>query len=216
MRPAPKPRPAKSFTDCKFSIRIAAVRIIAGQHKGRRLVAPKGLGTRPTPDRVKEALFSILAGHEADATVLDLFAGTGGLGLEALSRGAKHATFVDQDRAAQAALRENIAALRVTNATLLTMSAERVLQQLAKSGQRFDLVFLDPPYAAGLLPKCLASLVTLNLLLPCAIVVCEHHSQDPAPESVSPLERTDTRSFGDVSLSLFVFRDDSPAKGHDA
>ncbi|MBF6618682.1 MAG: 16S rRNA (guanine(966)-N(2))-methyltransferase RsmD [Patulibacter sp.] len=123
------------------------MRIVAGEHRGRRLTAPSGSGTRPTGDRVREALFSIL-GPMAGLRVLDLFAGTGALGLEALSRGAEHAAFVERDRHALAALRQNIEALRVAADTVSVhpRDAAAFLRDAAAAGDAYDLVLLDPPY----------------------------------------------------------------------
>jgi 16S rRNA (guanine966-N2)-methyltransferase len=123
------------------------MRIVAGRHRSRRLVAPAGGGVRPTADRAREAVFASL-GDVADARVLDLFAGSGALGLEALSRGAASCLFVERDRAALDALRANIAALGEGEAaTVRRGNAPAVLAGLAEAGERFDLVLLDPPYA---------------------------------------------------------------------
>jgi pantetheine-phosphate adenylyltransferase len=185
----------------------AAVRIIAGKARGRRLSAPKGMDTRPTPDRVRESLFSILGGGLDGGAVLDLFAGTGALGLEALSRGATSAVFVEKARAALPVLEANRAAVGLGASEVLHLPAERALERLAARGQRFDLVFLDPPYALGLLEPILEKLVALDLLLPQATIVCEHHGRDPAPVGPSSLERGETRGFGDVALTFFTVPD---------
>jgi 16S rRNA (guanine966-N2)-methyltransferase len=120
------------------------VRVVAGAHKGRSLVAPKGNATRPTSDRVREAIFSILASVEG-AQVLDLFAGSGALGIEALSRGATAATFVDSASDAVAAIRQNLEYLG-QRAEVLRMPAKRALACTPITGRQYDLVFLDPPY----------------------------------------------------------------------
>jgi len=128
------------------------VRVIAGRLGGRRLVAPAGTGTRPTGDRVREALFAIL-GPLDGARVLDLYAGSGALGIEALSRGAAHATFVDSAPRALAALRANVAALGLAAvADVRRQDARAFLRAASAAGRQYDLVFLDPPYrlAAGL------------------------------------------------------------------
>jgi pantetheine-phosphate adenylyltransferase len=182
------------------------VRIIAGKARGRRLSAPKGMDTRPTPDRVRESLFSILGDLEG-AAVLDLFAGTGALGLEALSRGAARVTFVEKARSALPVLEENRAAVALGSSDVLAMPAARALERLQARGQRFDLVFLDPPYAQGLLEPMLEALVRLDLLLPRATIVCEHHGRDPAPAGPPSLEQGETRAFGDVALTFFTVRD---------
>lgn len=123
------------------------MRVISGTARGRKLVAPLGATTRPTPDRVREATFNALGslGAVADATVLDLFAGSGALGIEALSRGAAHVTFVDRDRAATRAVEANLATCGLADqATVVASDAERFL---AGTTQRWDLALLDPPYA---------------------------------------------------------------------
>jgi 16S rRNA (guanine966-N2)-methyltransferase len=125
------------------------MRVIAGVARGRRLVAPPGATTRPTSDRVREATFNALGslGAVVDATVLDLFAGSGALGIEALSRGAAHCTFVEADRAARAAVEANLAACGLTaEGTVVAGPAERFLADAARVGTRFDLALLDPPY----------------------------------------------------------------------
>lgn len=119
------------------------MRIVAGAAKGRRLAVPPQ-GVRPTPDRVREALFSSLAGSIVDADVLDLFAGSGALGLEALSRGARHVTFVEQDAKTATILRRNIDTVALAGATQHTQSAARFLA--SNSTRRFDVAFLDAPY----------------------------------------------------------------------
>lgn len=134
------------------------MRIIGGRHKGRRLKAPKGKNTRPTSDAIREAVFNTLSHWDPSpiegAIVLDLFAGTGALGLEALSRGARHVTFVDSDRDAAATIRENICLLgEEHNSRLITGDARR----LPATSQSADLIFLDPPYGLGLLNDAVQS-----------------------------------------------------------
>jgi 16S rRNA (guanine966-N2)-methyltransferase len=153
------------------------VRIIAGQHRGRRLAAPEGQATRPTGERMRQALFDMLwhapyAGREAieGQTVLDAFAGTGALGLEALSRGAVNVTFIEQDRAALATLRANIAALKAEPAcAVLAADALKPPRARAPCG----LVFLDPPYARELVPRALAALSAAGWIAPGALVCAE-------------------------------------------
>jgi 16S rRNA (guanine966-N2)-methyltransferase len=161
------------------------LRIIAGRHRGRRLAAPPGEATRPTADRVRQALFDMLwhapwAGREAieGARVLDGFAGTGALGLEALSRGAAHATFLETDRAALAALRANIAACgEAARCAVLAADATRPPRAAAPCG----LVFLDPPYRAGLLEAALAALAAAGWIGPEALVCAEYGGPPPLP-----------------------------------
>ena len=153
------------------------MRIVAGLHRGRRLAAPDGQATRPTGERMRQALFDMLwhapyAGREAieGQAVLDAFAGTGALGLEALSRGAAGVSFIEQDRAALAALRANIAALKAEPAcTVLAADATRPPRARAPCG----LVFLDPPYAKDLVPRALAALAGAGWIAPGALVCAE-------------------------------------------
>jgi len=169
------------------------VRIIAGTHRGRRIAAPKGRDTRPTSDRVRENAFN-LVGPVDDAEVLDLFAGSGAMGLEALSRGAAHATFVEHDRDACRVIDANLDRLGLT-ATVLQLDAVRALQQERRA---YDLVLCDPPYdydAARLTPH-LARLLTDDGLL-----VWESSSREPAPEVPGLAQRT-TRTYGSARLTL--------------
>src|SRR6187401_1016297 len=126
------------------------MRIVAGIARGRRLRAPKGRLVRPTADRVKEAVFSILESRESSTgrAVLDLFAGAGTLGIEALSRGAAEAVFVEPSRAASEAIQDNLRTAGL-DGEVLAMPADRAIKRLAAAGRRFDRVFLDPPYGEG-------------------------------------------------------------------
>ena len=159
------------------------MRIIAGAWRGRPLDAPPGRGTRPTSDRAREGLFSMLQsrlGSFEDLEVADLFAGTGALGLEALSRGAAHCTFVEKDRGALDILRRNFDRLGAGDrADLRAQSAEHA----APPRRPCDLVFMDPPYAQGLVPLALEQLVTGQWLSPNALVVAETGSDEPALEA---------------------------------
>ena len=161
------------------------MRIIAGRHRGRRLQAPAGTATRPTADRVRQALFDMLwyapwAGRERveGAAVLDAFAGTGALGLEALSRGAARASFLETDRAALAALRANIAACR-EEGRCTVLAADATKPPPAPSP--CSLIFLDPPYAEGLMDAALAALVAGGWAAPGAIICAEYAAGAAAP-----------------------------------
>ena len=153
------------------------MRVVAGDLRGRRLRAPRGRDVRPTSDRVREALFSLLAGVE-DARVLDLFAGSGALGIEALSRGASSAVFVDAARGSAAAVRANLEALGL-HAEVHIRTAERFLATAAESGRQYDLVFIDPPYRlAGALSEPLSAALP-PVLAPGARVVVESDRRAP-------------------------------------
>lgn len=175
------------------------MRVIAGKWRGRRLGAPTGEGTRPTADRVKEALFSILGPLEG-ARVLDLYAGTGALAIEALSRGAARALLVEEARAAQRAIESNKSLLGLgPELALLSLKVERAAPAIAKQ-RPFDLVFADPPYAE--LAAAVRAIAELRgALAPGARVALEHAARDePAIEG---LTRTSLRRWGDTAISFF-------------
>ncbi len=180
-------------------------RIIAGRAGGIRLDAPDGSLTRPTSDRVKEALFSIIATHLPGARVLDLFAGSGQLGIEAVSRGAQAADLVDSDRTSLACIRGNIAKSGLDGLRVVRGDVFRVLDAMVREGtNRFDLVFLDPPYrmAAQSLERA-AECLAQGLLAPDAMVVLEHASQDAAPVFVTNLQLVRNCKYGNSMLSFY-------------
>ena len=180
------------------------MRILAGVLKGRRLVAPRGSTTRPTADQVRLALMDTLTPRLPQARVLDLFAGAGGVGLEALSRGAAHATFVERDAQAIAALRENVRTLDV--ADLATVRGGDVLKELSTlhaKGERFDIVFLDPPYEAGLVETTLEMLGGGGLTHPDALVIAQHFTKRPPGAVIGRLGSFRTRRFGETTLTFY-------------
>lgn len=177
------------------------MRVIAGTLGGRRLVAPHGLATRPTGERVREALYSVLGPLDGEV-VLDLYAGTGALGIEALSRGAARAVFVENARPAVAALRQNLAVLGIgARANLLCLAVARAARQLERVGP-FDLVLADPPWAH--LAEAAAALegLAVNALSLGARVMLEHAARDAAPPIAGLALRT-TRAYGDTAISLY-------------
>jgi 16S rRNA (guanine(966)-N(2))-methyltransferase RsmD len=180
------------------------MRIIAGAHKGRRLVVPRGDVTRPTADQVRIALLDTLMPRLPDARVLDLFAGAGGVGLEALSRGAAHATFVERDARAVAALRANVETLGVgAAARVIRDDVRRALAALAGEGARFDVVFLDPPYDTPATAATLEALADGMLLADGALVVAQHLTKRAPPATVGTLAAFRTRRFGETTLTFF-------------
>jgi 16S rRNA (guanine966-N2)-methyltransferase len=182
------------------------MRVVGGRFRGRGLTAPKGLATRPTSDKVREALFNILShglGFEIDgARVLDLFAGTGALGLEALSRGATYALFVEDSAEARGAIRENVEALGLTGATKIWRRDATRLGPCAPMPP-FGLVFADPPYGKGLGERALMAALDGGWLAPGALCVLEE-SADVAltlPETCAArVEPVDSRTYGDTTV----------------
>jgi 16S rRNA (guanine966-N2)-methyltransferase len=188
------------------------LRIIAGRFRGRPLAAPGATGggaahLRPTSDRVREALFNLLAHGDygippppQGRRVLDLFAGTGALGFEALSRGARDAVFVDDFASARALVRENAETLGLTGQVKIW---RRDATQLGPCrGEPFDLIFADPPYGTDLGPKALESAHLGGWVAPGAIIVLEGAADDPLPEA-GWLESADARSYGDTRIAIF-------------
>ena len=172
------------------------MRIIAGTHRGSRIAAPKGLATRPTGDRVREAAFNLI-GPVEDASVLDLFAGSGAMGLEALSRGAASVTFVESDRAACRTIADNLAKLRLTGARITCGDAVWALRQETRT---YDLVLVDPPYEAWeeLQPKLAEQLP--RVLAPAGLLVVETGART---EPELPLPLRTSRRYGSARLTLF-------------
>jgi len=180
------------------------MRIVAGEFRGRQLSTPGGDATRPTAARAREALFSILADVSAER-VLDLYAGSGALGLEALSRGAARLVSVESSKAAQQAIRSNLRALGVeARATLLPLRAEASMKALERLGP-FSLVFADPPWAdAQAALEVLEKLATCSLLAPAARLVLEHAARTPpVPKPGARLNAVDTRRWGDTAVTIF-------------
>lgn len=177
------------------------MRVIAGRLRGRKLVAPPGTTTRPTIDRVREALFSILS-SVYDARVLDLYAGTGALGIEALSRGASRATFVENDRAAALVITKNLESLGLSaQANVLTLRVDKALAPIVKAAP-FDLVFVDPPYAdVPAAAALVADLAARGAFADGARIVLEHATGHPPPP-IAGIEVVSERKYGDTGLVI--------------
>ncbi|NMP22992.1 16S rRNA (guanine(966)-N(2))-methyltransferase RsmD [Sulfobacillus harzensis] len=176
------------------------MRIIGGIASGRRLVAPKGAKTRPTGDWVREALFNIWQPRVRGSRFLDGYAGTGAVGLEALSRGAQEAVFCEVSRTARQVLEKNVALVGLPGAEVWPGSLEQALQSLSGKGRRFDLIFCDPPWDAGL---SLAVRENLHLVLdPDGMLVVESRQSDPSVE-VEGLTIVWTRRYGDTRITAY-------------
>jgi 16S rRNA (guanine966-N2)-methyltransferase len=176
------------------------VRIIAGEHKGARIFAPKGQDTRPTSDRAREAAFNLI-GPVGGATVLDLFAGSGAMGLEALSRGAASAVFVENDRDACRAIDRNLEKLRLTGATVLQQDVSQALAAEAAAGRRYDLVLVDPPYEMFSYLQNRLSAYLPALLTDDGLVVVETAARDEP--DLPPLNKRTSRRYGAARITVF-------------
>ena len=183
---------------------MPGMRVIGGESRGRRLKAPRGLATRPTLARIRESIFSRLAARMdiSGLKVLDLFAGTGSLGIEALSRGAATVTFVDSARAATLVIEHNLEQLGLKDrGRILESDVYRALSRLSDEGEKFDLVFLDPPYARGFGDKVMAVLVGKGLLKNDSWVATEVSKREHAPGAAG-LERVNIAVVGDHQIVL--------------
>jgi 16S rRNA (guanine966-N2)-methyltransferase len=182
------------------------VRIISGQARGRKLALLTGIDIRPTPDRVREALFSIVLsrlGTLTDITVLDLFAGSGAMGLEALSRGAAHALFIDQGPQAAKVLTANIKACSFEERGEFRRG--EVIATLPRLAPRtFDLIFADPPYQSGLAEKTLHAISRLPLLATCGLFCAETSAEEELPDRAGDLLLIDHRRYGSTAVHLYA------------
>ncbi len=181
------------------------MRIIAGNARGRALRAPRGNDTRPTQDYVRESLFNILVRDVPDAEVLDLFAGSGALALEALSRGAASAVLADVSPDAVTCIRANVEALRFSDqAEILRADWADALARLAKAKRAFTLVFLDPPYRMADTAAQCARMADLGLLRESALIVIEH-DRNGVPEPDARFALRDNRRYGDTEIHFFTY-----------
>lgn len=175
------------------------MRVITGSARGRKLNTLPGLDVRPTTDQVKEAIFSTIQFEVEGALFLDLFAGSGQMGIEALSRGARFCVFVDSSRQAQEVVRQNLAATGLAqNARLAPMES---LSFLSTAAERFDIAFLDPPYNQGLLPKALPLLAPK--MNPGGVILCEHQKGEELPETAGEFKIYRTYRYGKVMVTAY-------------
>jgi 16S rRNA (guanine966-N2)-methyltransferase len=180
------------------------MRIIGGHGRGRPLRGPRGLRTRPTADRVRVSLFDMLGPAVAGARVLDLFAGTGAVGIEALSRGAARVVFVEREQAALRALRANLAAIAAARAAARVMAGDvlRVLPDLGAQEGPFDFIFVDPPYATTLAARTLEALVATRVCRDGTEVVVQHSTRTRLPSLAGLAAHRRPRVFGDTALTF--------------
>jgi len=183
------------------------MRVLAGELKGQRLITPKGRTTRPTADQVRIACLDTLMPYLEAGPFLDLFAGAGGVGIEGLSRGAPSAVFVEEDRAAFAALADNVKRLGLgERARIIRADVTRALATLASEGARFAVVFLDPPYDSLQSAATLDRLGEGACLAPGAIVVAQHPTKVPPAPNCGALGLWKSRRFGETTLTFFRAR----------
>jgi 16S rRNA (guanine966-N2)-methyltransferase len=181
------------------------MRIISGTSRGRKLATPRSLSLRPTSDRVKESIFNILQDKVDGRVVLDLFAGTGNLGIEALSRGAKRAVFVEKGRHAIQLIQRNLAQLGFgEKSEILEKDVNRAIGILKQRGECFDLVFMDPPYQKGWIENTLMKLGSHPIYGSGSILVVEHNRREPLPHRLVGWDLIRQRRIGDTVLSFLT------------
>ncbi len=189
-----------------------AMRIISGTSKGRKLATPKRPSLRPTSDRVKESIFNILRQQIEERMALDLFAGTGNLGIEALSRGAKEVIFVEKGRHALGLIQRNLAQFGLgERSEVLPTDANRAIGILNQRGKIFDLIFMDPPYERGLIEKTLTKLNSHPIYHRDSILVVEHHRREILPPVLNRWNLIRQRRMGDTVISFLTPREDHAA-----
>ena len=187
------------------------MRIISGKFKGRKLTSFKGKRIRPTSDRVREAIFDILTVVWEDKTVLDLFAGTGALGIEALSRGAAHVIFVEHDAHAYRVLKKNIALLDLTEScTMVKLTVAEGICFVKRTQQHCDVIFLDPPYDMQLADRTLSLLAEHDMIGKGGVIVVEHHVRERLSDAYGKLIMSDQRMYGKTAISFYVSRESAP------
>jgi len=180
------------------------VRIIGGEFKSRLINMPKGVEIRPTQDKVRQAIFNLLADLNGKR-VLELFAGSGAFGIEAISRGASYAAFVDNNFRCTETIRSNLESLAVNISyyDIIRANALSVLPRLSKDGEKFDIIFMDPPYYLGMAKKCLINIDSYDILAPNSLVIAEHFKKDVLATGLKTLILEKERRYGDTVITIF-------------
>ncbi|WP_026476453.1 16S rRNA (guanine(966)-N(2))-methyltransferase RsmD [Alkaliphilus transvaalensis] len=186
------------------------MRVISGKARGHRLKPPEGMDVRPTSDRVKESVFNIIQDYLIDGIIVDLFAGTGNLGIESLSRGAQKAYFVDESRKSVEIIKYNLEKTRLKEgAEILTIDALSGIKRLAHQNVKADVIFMDPPYSRGLVSQALDLIAEHKLLKVDGIIVAEHDKNDEVPEGNQLLICTRRKDYGNTSISFYQLREET-------
>ncbi len=180
------------------------MRVIAGKYKGRGLCSIKGIDIRPTSDMVKESLFNILGDAVIDSRFLDLFGGTGGVGIEALSRGAEHAVFIDASTKSIKVLKENLNNLGIKEeAEVFNTEYSTAINKLDKYNKKFDIIFIDPPYGIGIAESALELIEKSAVLSQSGLIIVEHDSKHNMPEGIGKQYKYRTKQYGNTALSFY-------------
>jgi 16S rRNA (guanine(966)-N(2))-methyltransferase RsmD len=180
------------------------LRVISGSAKGHGLKTIKGDTTRPTSDKVKGALYNIIAAYVEGSTVLDMFAGTGSLGIEALSRGAASAAFFDRSQQCCGIIKENLQHTKLTEKALVyNTDFSAGIEKMHREGHKFDIIIMDPPYNKNFIQEALKLLAINDIMMDDGIIIAEHSVMDKLPESCGKLKVIDTRKYGDTMITIY-------------
>lgn len=180
------------------------MRVISGEAKGVKLKTPKGVGTRPTSDKVKESVFNIITSYIENSKVLDLFSGTGNLGIEAVSRGASYAYLIEKNRKRYNIIKENIDKTKLNDKIeIIIKDANFALKRFAESNNKFDIIFMDPPYLKNYIIPCLEIIVEGDLLHDDGIIIVEHDIKDKIPDQINNLVRFREKKYGSTMISFY-------------
>lgn len=180
------------------------MRVISGKARGLKLNTPKNDDVRPTTDRVKESLFNMINSYIMDSNILDLFAGTGSLGIECLSRGAKNCVFVDISKESIAIVKSNIKKARVENeSTVINADFKDAVSRLKVQKNKFDVIFMDPPYYKDMFVDALEKIDDADLLNEDGLIIVEHDTKDVFPEKIARLEKSKDKKYGNTTLTFY-------------
>ncbi|MFH0840222.1 MAG: 16S rRNA (guanine(966)-N(2))-methyltransferase RsmD [Candidatus Omnitrophota bacterium] len=181
------------------------MRIIAGKYRSRLIRSPRVEGVRPTKDRIREALFNIIREYIEGRDVLDLFAGSGAFGIEAISRGANKAVFVDSQRECIKAIEGNLNMLEVEKDRfgIIKMDVFKAVDSLIGAGKKFDIILMDPPYYKEMAKKCLIKLSERDILNPRCVIMAEHHKKDILPQEIGGITSYRSACYGDICLTFY-------------
>lgn len=184
------------------------MRVISGKVRGLKLNAPKNDDVRPTTDRVKESLFNIINGYIIDSQILDLFAGTGSLGIECLSRGASRCVFVDASKSSIDIVKSNIKKARVdSESEVMNIDCKSAIDKLKTRNEKFDVIFMDPPYYENLFVNSLEKISESKLLKEDGIIVVEHDTKEKLPDCAGELIKQKSKKYGNTTLTFYVVED---------
>jgi 16S rRNA (guanine(966)-N(2))-methyltransferase RsmD len=180
------------------------LRVISGKARGLKLDTHKNLDVRPTTDRVKESLFNIINPYIRESNILDLFAGTGSLGIECLSRGAKNCVFVDKSKDSIGIVKSNVKKARVENeSTILNLDFKTAIDRLNVQNKKFDIIFMDPPYYKNMFIDALSNIDNSDLLSEDGIIVVEHDTKDKFIDKIGRLEKSKEKKYGNTTLTFY-------------